>query len=422
VKTPGLTALFAVLTAVTLAACSSGTNSGSGSGSGDNKTLTIASVDQGSIEKVVDAFKAANPGVTVNLTTAGADQYQQQIRTQLSSGTAPDVMTVWPGNGNPGATYVLAKPGYLLDLSSQPWAAQLPDSFKSVAQYDGKTYNALFGLNGIGAVYNDDAMKKAGLTAPTTWTDLLTFCKAAAAKGTPAFALGIQDNWVTQLVLYALVATTVFGPEKDFATKMAAGQATFANSPWTTAMAKYQEMAKTGCFQKNPLGTSYEASQTLAATGKTFGIVQGNWVIALLKKQNPSGAFTMKALPATDDPAGFLMPAAAGAGYGVNAKAKNKDLALKFITYLMSPAGMKAFNEAQGSLPTLPDAGTPVDPGLTELTTYVKDNKTVPFMDQLWPNAKVQQTMLSGLQEIFSNQSTPDKVLKAMDEDYKAGS
>jgi len=416
------TAFLAALTAVTLAAaCSSGTNAKS-AGGGENKTLTIASVDQGSIEKVVAAFKAANPGVTVNLTTAGADQYQQQIRTQLASGTAPDVMTVWPGDGNPGATYVLAKPGYLLDLSDQPWASQLPDSFKTVAQYNGKTYNALFGLNGIGAVYNDDAMKKAGLTPPGTWTDLLAFCKAAAAKGTPAFALGIQDNWVTQLVLYALVATVVFGPDKDFATKMAGGQATFANSPWTTAMAKYQEMSRTGCFQKNPLGTSYEASQTLAATGKTLGIVQGNWVVSLLKGKNTNGHFSMRALPATDDPATFLMPAAAGAGYGVNAKAKNKELALKFITFVMSPEGMKTFTEAQGSLLTLAGAGTTVDPGLTELTTYVKDNKTVPFMDQLWPNAKVQQTMLSGLQEVFSNQSTPDKVLTAMDQDYKTGS
>jgi raffinose/stachyose/melibiose transport system substrate-binding protein len=415
-------ALAAALTTLTLiAGCSGGTNAKS-AGGGDNQTLTIASVDQGSIEKVVDAFKAANPGVTVNLTTAGADQYQQQIRTQLSSGTAPDVMTVWPGNGNPGATYVLAKPGYLLDLSDQPWAAQLPDAFQEVAQYEGKTYNAVFGLNGIGAVYNDDAMKKAGLTPPGTWTDLLAFCKAAAAKGTPAFALGIQDNWVTQLVLYALVATTVYSTDKDFDTKMQAGQATFANSPWTTAMAKYQEMSKTGCFQKNPLGTSYEASQTLAASGKTLGLVQGNWVISLLKQKNTGGHFTMHALPATDDPASFIMPAAAGAGYGVNAKAKNKDLAIKFITYVMSPEGMKVFNEAQGSLPTLPNAGSPVDPGLTELTTFVKDNRTVPFMDQLWPNAKVQQTMLSGLQEIFSNQSTPDKVLAAMDQDYQAGS
>lgn len=405
--------------ATLLAGCSSGTNSGSGSG--DNKTLTLASVDQGSIEDVVKAFEAANPGVKVNFTTSGADQYQQQIRTQLSSGTAPDVMTVWPGNGNPGATYVLAKPGYLLDLSDQSWASKLPEAVKSVAQYDGKTYNALFGLNGIGAIYNQEAMTKAGLQPPGTWTELLAFCKAAAGKGTPAFALGIQDNWVTQLVLYALVATTVYSTNREFDTKMQAGQATFANSPWTTAMAKYQEMNSNGCFQKNPLGTSYEASQELAATGKTLGIIQGNWVVALLKGKNAASTYILKPLPATDDPASFFMPAAAGAGYGVNAKAKNKELALKFVNFVMSPEGMKVFNGKQGSLPSLPDSGSTVDPAFTDLTTFIQGNRTVPFMDQLWPNAKVQQTMLSGLQEIFSNQSTPAKVLGAMDADYKAG-
>jgi raffinose/stachyose/melibiose transport system substrate-binding protein len=404
-----------------LAACGGGTNAGSGSG-GDSKTLTLASVDQGSVEDVVKAFEAANPGVKVNFTTSGADQYQQQIRTQLASGTAPDVMTVWPGNGNPGATYVLAKPGYLLDLSDQPWASKLPAGAKSVAQYNGKTYNAVFGLNGIGAVYNQQAMEKAGLTAPTTWTELLAFCKAAAAKGTPAFALGNQDNWVTQIVLYALAATTVYGPDPDFAKKMEAGQATFANSPWTTAMAKYIEMDRTGCFQKNSLGTNYEASQDLAATGKTLGIVQGNWIVALLKKKNPSGTFTLKALPAVDDTSKIIMPAAAGAGYGVNAKAKNKELALKFVNFVMSPAGMSVFNNKQGSLPSLPNSGSQVDPALADVAKFINDGRTVPFMDQLWPNAKVQQSMLSGLQEIFSGQSTPDKVLAKMDADYKAGS
>jgi raffinose/stachyose/melibiose transport system substrate-binding protein len=402
-----------------LTACNGGTNAPSGTTS---QTLTVASVDQGSIEDVVKAFEAANPGVKVNLTTAGADQYQQQIRTQLASGTAPDVFTVWPGNGNPGATYVLAKPGYLLDLSDQPWASKYPEGVKGVSQYQGKTYNAIFGLNGIGAVYNQEALTKAGLTPPSTWTELIAFCKAAAAKKTPAFALGNQDNWVTQLVLYALVATTVYSGDRNFDAKMQDGQATFSNSPWTTAMAKYLEMSQNGCFQKNPLGTNYEATQGLAATGKTLGIVQGNWVISLLKQKNPSGTFILKPLPATDDPSTTFMPAAAGAGYGVNAKTKNKDLALKFITFVMSPQGMSVFNKKQGSLPSLADAGSSVDPSLADLTTFINSGRTVPFMDQLWPNAKVQQTMLSGIQEIFSGQSTPDKMLAAMDADYKAGS
>ncbi|WP_030937091.1 ABC transporter substrate-binding protein [Streptomyces sp. NRRL S-646] len=420
-NTRTVTAAIAVTTvAALLAACSGGTKAG-GSGGG-SKTLTLASVDQGSIEDVVKAFEKANPGVKVRYTTSGADQYQQQIRTQLSSGTAPDVMSVWPGNGNPGATYVLAKPGYLRDLSDQPWAAKMPPVIKSVAQYQGKTYNAIFGQNGIGAVYNQQAMAKAGLTPPDTWTKLLDFCKAAKAKGTPAFALGNQDNWVTQLVLYALVATSVYSHDPDFDKKMQSGQVTFATSPWTTALDKYLTMEKTGCFQKNPLGTNYEAGQQLAATGRTLGIVQGNWVIALLKQKNPKATFTLKALPATDTPSETLIPAAAGAGYGVNAKAKNPELALKFVNFVMSPQGMNLFVTKQGGLPSLPDTGFQVDPSLTELSQFIRSNRTVPFMDQRWPNAKVQQTMLSGLQEIFSGQSTPQKLLKEMDGDYKAGS
>lgn len=419
-KTRFTTAVVAAATAaVLLAACSGGTKAGSdGEGS---KTLTLASIDQGSVEDVVKAFEKANPGVKVRYTTSGADQYQQQIRTQLSSGTAPDVMSVWPGNGNPGATQVLAKPGYLRDLSDQAWAAKMPEAIKSVAQYEGKTYTAVFGQNGIGAVYNEQAMDKAGLTAPETWTELLAFCRDAKAKGTPAFALGNQDNWVTQLVQYALVATTVYGPDRDFDQKMQDGQATFAGSAWKTALDKYLTMEKTGCFQKNPLGTNYEASQELAATGKTLGIIQGNWVIALLEGKNPQGTFTLKALPATDVPSETLIPAAAGAGYGVNAKAKNEDLALKFVNFVMSPQGMNLFVKKQGGLPSLPDTGYQADPSLAELSQFIASNRTVPFMDQLWPNAKVQQTMLSGLQEIFSDQSAPDEVLKAMDADYKAG-
>jgi raffinose/stachyose/melibiose transport system substrate-binding protein len=408
-------ALLAVAT-LALTACGGGTNAAT-----DENTLTLASVDQGSIEDVVKAFEEANPGVKVNYTTSGADQYQQQIRTQLSSGTAPDVMTVWPGNGNPGTVHVLAGAGYLRDLSDQPWATQYPKVVSDVAQYEGKTYNAIFGVNGIGAVYNDEAMTNAGLTAPTTWTELLDFCRAAKAKGTPAFALGIQDNWVTQIALFPLVATTVYGTEPDFDEKMAKGQDSFADSPWSTAVAKYIEMDKTGCFQDSPLSTSYEASQKLAATGKTLGIIQGNWVISLLKKQNPQGSFTLKPLPATDDPSQTIVPAAAGAGYGINAKAKNPELAQKFIDFVMSPDGMNLFAEKQGGLPALPDTGYDLDPSLTELQTFIDDDRTVPFMDQLWPNPKVQQTMFTGLQEIFSGDGTAEDLLTSMDADYKSG-
>src|SRR5205823_4573987 len=114
------------------------------------------------------------------------------------------------------------------------------------------------------------------------------------------------------------------------------------------------QMNQSGCFQKNPLGTSYESSQAQVASGKALAMVQGNWVISLLKKQNPAATFEMKALPATDNASQTWMAAAPGAGYGINANSKKKALALKFITYLMSPAGMGLYAQKMGGLAVFP--------------------------------------------------------------------
>jgi raffinose/stachyose/melibiose transport system substrate-binding protein len=88
----------------------------------------------------------------------------------------------------------------------------------------------------------------------------------------------------------------------------------------------------------------------------------------------------------------------------------------------MSPEGMNTFVGKQGGLPTLPDTGFTIDPSLTEVQKFITDERTVPFMDQLWPNPKVQQTLFSGMQEMLGGRSTPQKVLSAMDTDYKSGS
>src|SRR5690625_697461 len=83
-------------------------------------SLTIATTSnhQAPMEAVVDAYREET-GLDINVTIADTSQYQSTLRTQLSSGTAPDVFTVWAGGGNPGAIDVLQDAGYLLDLSDQ---------------------------------------------------------------------------------------------------------------------------------------------------------------------------------------------------------------------------------------------------------------------------------------------------------------
>jgi raffinose/stachyose/melibiose transport system substrate-binding protein len=265
-----LTAVAALALMLT-AGCSGGTNAASGSS--DALRVSAVSSDRPGVEAVIKSFTAKHSGTKISASYADTDVYQGNLRTQLASGTAPDVFFAWPGNGNPGAIQVLAPTGYLEDLSDRPWVKDIPSGIASVTKVGGKTYIVPETFAGIGALYNKTTFAQVGVAEPTTWTQVLAFCSAAKAKGKVAFALGNQTNWVTQLADYALAATLVYGKTPDFAAQMTAGKATFATSAWKTALDQYLEMNKKGCFSADPLGTSVDNSVAQVASGKAVALI-----------------------------------------------------------------------------------------------------------------------------------------------------
>jgi raffinose/stachyose/melibiose transport system substrate-binding protein len=278
-------------------------------------------------------------------------------------------------------------------------------------------------FSGIGAVYNMTAMKAAGLTPPETWSEVLKFCSAAKSKGKTAFELGAQTPWVTQLIPFALTPTLVYGPNPTFPEDMAAKKTTFADSKWSEAMNKYVEMQKSGCFQDSPLGTDYEASLAAVAKGEALSVVQVNSGVAGITAQAPKGTeLSLLPLPATDNPEETRMAGAAGSTYAVTTKAKNKDLAFKFLDYLQSPEGMNLYAEAQKALPAVPNDQFKVDPALSTLQQYQKEGKTDAFMDQNWPNPRVQQTLFQAAQDLLAGKTDAQSALKQMDAAYTSGS
>jgi raffinose/stachyose/melibiose transport system substrate-binding protein len=405
-----------------LAAC---TNETASTTTGDGKVaLTWASVssEKPATDAVIKAYQAANPDVTITATTADVDNYQTTLRTQLSSGTAPDVFFVWAGDGNPMAMTVLQKAGLIEDLSSLDFVKNVPGGVKPVVQIDGKTFTAPITYAGIGAAYNMNAMKEGGYTVPTTWTEVIALCKKAKTDGKSAFALAGGTPWNTQLIPYALTPTLVYGPTPDFAAQMSAGKTTFANSEWKTAFDKYSEMQDSGCFQKGNLGTAYEDALKLVSTGDALASVQVNASIAAIAQTAPAGTeFSLEPLPANDDPASTRMAGATGAAYGINAKAKQKDAALKFLAYLASPEGAAVYAEATKAIPAIPNDSFKTDPALAPFIRYQKEGKTDPFMDQLWPNAKVQQTHFEVAQQLLAKKASSTEALAKMDAAYAEG-
>ncbi|WP_141576538.1 ABC transporter substrate-binding protein [Actinomadura sp. WMMA1423] len=411
-----LGALGALTATAVLTSCS---NSAGGTGS-DTLRIASNSSEKAALDATVAAFEKANPGIKVNVTYADTDPYLSTLRTQLSSGTAADVFFTFPAKGNAGSVQLLAPAGYLEDLSGRSWPSKVPQDIKSVTQSGGKQYMLPVTFTGIGAVYNKKAFSEVKATEPTTWTQVLALCDKAKTAGKVAFALGNQTPWVTQLIDYALVSTLVYGQNPAFDSEQAAGRATFAGSAWKSAMNQYLDMNKRGCFSKDPDGTSVDAAVKQVAQGKALAAVQVLATAAQIKETAQSGTeLGMFPLPATDDPSATRMPGAVGSSYAVNAMAKNKEAAEKFIDFLATPQAMNDYAAKSNAAAAITNPSFTPDPAFKALIDYQKAGRTVPFMDQMWPNPKVQQTHLSGVQDLFAGKATPQDVLNQMDKAYK---
>ncbi|MEY9211837.1 extracellular solute-binding protein [Thermobifida halotolerans] len=411
-KPRSLAALAALVGVAALTSC------GTEEAAADGITVAANSTDRVPMDAVIEAFREQHPDIEVTVTYADTDQLQSTLRTQLSSGTAPDVFTVWPGNGNPGALHVLAPEGYLVSLDDTEFADKISEGDKPVTQFEGTTYVVPVTFSGIGAIYRKDLLADLGAEEPATWSEMLDLCATAQDNDMALFALGNQTPWVTQLVTYALVATTVYADTPDFDERMAAGETSFSDSEWKTAMEKYLEMDEAGCFTDNPLGTSYEASISAVAQGRAVGLVQVATTLSQVRKEAGDVELGLFALPATDDPEQTRMPASVSAAYGVNAESTNLGDARAFAEFLGSVEGQAIYAAEGGTLPALPDDSHEIDPALSVLVDHQAQDRTVPFMDQLWPNPRVQQIHFTVVQELFSGAASVEDALTEMDAAY----
>ncbi|MEV4551984.1 extracellular solute-binding protein [Nonomuraea wenchangensis] len=372
------------------------------------------------MDKLAAAYAQGTPGVRVTPSYAPTDQVQTSLRTQLGAGNAPDLHVVYPGSGSAMSMTQIAQAGLLADLSAQAWTQTIPAGFKPAFQLDGKTYLYSAGSSVIGAVYNKKVFQQAGIDAPpTTWTEFLSVCDKLKKAGVVPIALGAQTPWVTQLITYALVPSTVYAKDPTFDDKQQAGQATFAGSGWQQAFEMYLELQKRGFFNDKPNGTTFEQQTSMVATGKAAMAVQVSAVLPDFRKAASSpDDLSMFPLPGADDAASVWIPAGVVVGLGASAKGKNAEAAKAFIDFLGKQENINAWAKEIAAIPLTQDASSTIDPAVESFLPFTKD-RAVPFMDQRWPNAEVQPVHFAVVQKLLAGDSTIDEALKKMDEAYR---
>ena len=76
------------------------------------------------------------------------------------------------------------------------------------------------------------------------------------------------------------------------------------------------------------------------------------------------------------------------------------------------------FSKATFSIPLIGADQAHLDPLLGPFVPFLAANKTVAFMDQEWPNAKIQPAHFAGIQELVAGKTDVPGLLHSLDEAY----
>lgn len=408
-------AVLAVALAAALAACGAGTQDG-----GVTLTLKHISDNEPAFSELIAQYKRVAPHVTVQASYAPVDDLQTSLRAQIGGGNAPDLFVVWPGNGSAMSVEQLAPTGVLADLSGQGWIGDVPANLRPLLGAGGRTYMYSSGVMVIGAIANRDVLAAAGVAEfPRTWSELLRACERVKAAGKACIALGNQTPWVTQLLPYAIAPSTAFAQEPDLAEQMRSGRRTFADSGWRTVFERYLDLMRRGAFNPSPNGTTLEQQQALVGRGEAAMAVQ---VMATTRSVRAAAAdaadIAVFPFPAADDPDELKIPAGVSAGLGASAGSHHLDEAKRFIEWLAQPAQMALYARASGAIPLVGADAAPLSDVAEPFARFVAESRTVPFMDQQWPNAKVQPAHFAGIQDLTAGRIDVDGLLARLDAAY----
>ncbi|MET0743965.1 MAG: extracellular solute-binding protein, partial [Microvirga sp.] len=105
-------------------------------------TLLSSATAAPALNAALAKFHAANPDITITMSTAPDANMNVLLPQQLAAGNGADIFVDWPGIYSTQAAGTLAKNGFTLDLSKEPWAQKLDGTLKVLSGYNGKIYFA----------------------------------------------------------------------------------------------------------------------------------------------------------------------------------------------------------------------------------------------------------------------------------------
>ncbi|MCZ8521647.1 MULTISPECIES: ABC transporter substrate-binding protein [Paenibacillus] len=424
---------LALLTAVSLVGCASGTTPGAGTGSTAGSTAgstdEAASTKSGKVTiefalgKSSENAAYANPAllaefekqtnIHVNIQMLPSEQISTIMQTKLAVGEVPDLIL-----------YNLVSAERELNLSKnfevldqEPWASRLMN--KEVLSSGGHIY--AFHLNQDagqqGMVYNEDIFKELGLSVPKNYTELLDVCEKIKAKGITPIFMPFKDSWATNIWTAAALADYAKKNDPKLWEDLTTNKRKWTEIPAFETITQQQlDLFKKGYTNKDVLSDSYDMAVGKFLKKEVAMMAMGDWLINDAYQKDPNLHLGLFAIPYADGADLGISPL--GGQLFVPKKAKHLAETKKFLDYLASQSVGQQIVTANKYISNFKDIQTPELPPYKQaiVATYLKTNRTTMTMDAYLP-VDISE-LWKGYQDMYAGGKTAKEVYAAWDKKF----
>ncbi len=349
---------------------------------GEKITLRFVSYGAAKAElfgRIVDGFNASQDRIQVDFTT-NTQNYFAQLKTQLSTGEAPDICTHLIGMSM--VPYV--KAGHLLDLSGEPYISLLQPSALDSASYEGGVYAIPLDAQAFGVYYNKDIFEANGIQVPATYSELTAVVEKLKGLGITPFSVNYREKWTLgQMVTIAFspLAIPAFQQKKD----------TFYSGDWSFDTPEFKQLLNAidliiNNAQDRAVDTDLSGQYALFAEGKAAMMPTGNLAIPQIRKIAPDMNVGMFPMPVSEDPAQNKYAVDYALCLNVTAQTQHPEAVREFISYFLDAKGETAFYYDSIGVPTsLLEGSSKLDPISETLAQAMKEGNTVRWFQTVLP-------------------------------------
>ncbi len=395
---------------------------------GKGKTLTLWHYESDTSamgiawKKAIATFEKET-GATVTFEPKSFEQIRSTSSQVLNSDAAPDVLEYNKGNATAG---LLSSQGLLANLDgavkTYGWDKKLAPSLQTTAKYDAKGImgsGSWYGVPNYGeyveVFYNKDMFAKQKIVVPTTQDELVAAMAKFKSAGITPLAESAAEYPLGQL-WYQLALNKA---DRTFVTNYQTykGTVSFQGPELTYATNTIKDWVDKGYISKNVTGAKAEDAGTSFIGGKYPIFYSGSWWYNRFTTEIKSfkwGTFLY--------PGAKMSPGSAGNMWVVPEKAKNKDLAYKFMDITMRPEIQALLGNSGG----VPVAANPADITVPSSKALIDNFTVLTKQDGLafypdWPTPTFYDQLNAGLQELVNGTKSATAVNTELGTQYQAG-